>query len=150
MKAFNELKLPLRIVGRGVEFKNLQKIAGPTIEFTGRVSDKELQKIYSEAQAFIFPQEEDFGIVAIEALASGRPIVAYRAGDVEEHIEDRKSGIFFEKQTKDDIIKAVKKFQKIKFNPEYIRQQSLRFAKEKFKKEIKNIVESEYNTIFNL
>jgi len=144
IEAFNELKLPLKVVGRGVEFKNLQKIAGSTIEFMGRVSDQEIKKIYSEAQAFIFPQEEDFGIVAIEALASGRPVIAYRAGDVEENIENGKSGIFFEKQTKSDIIKAVKKFQKIKFDSEYIRQQSLRFAKEKFKKEIKNIVESKY------
>jgi len=145
IEVFNKLGLPLKIVGRGVEFKNLRKIAGPTIEFLGRVSDKELRRIYSRAQAFIFPQEEDFGIVAIEALASGRPVIAYRAGDVEENIEDGKSGVLFKSQAEDDLIKAIKKFQTIKFDPEYIRKQSLRFEKERFKKNIKKIVEDSIN-----
>ncbi len=141
IRAFNEMKLPLKVVGRGMELKNLKKIAGPTVEFLGRVSDRELAGVYSRAQAFLFPQEEDFGIVAIEALASGRPVIAYRSGDVQENIEDGKTGIFFERQTEDDIIKAVKKFQQIDFDKEYIRQQALRFNKEIFKKEIKRIVE---------
>ncbi len=144
IKVFNDLGLPLKVVGRGVEFKNLQKIAGPTIEFLGRVSDKELSKIYSEAQAFIFPQEEDFGIVAIEALASGRPVIAYRAGDVEEHIEEGKSGIFFAEQTEDSLKKAIARFKKMKFQPEYIREQALRFDKELFKERIKSLVEKYY------
>ena len=143
IRAFNRMQLPLKIVGRGVEYKNLQRLAGPTIEFTGRVSDKEIARIYSEAQAFIFPQEEDFGIVAIEALASGRPVIAYRAGDVEEHIEDGRTGIFFEKQTEDDIIKAIERFKKIDFNSEYIREQALKFDKRKFKRKIEEMVESQ-------
>jgi glycosyltransferase involved in cell wall biosynthesis len=141
IRTFNKMQLPLKVVGRGVEFKNLQKIAGPTIEFLGRVSDETIKKIYSESQAFIFPQEEDFGIVAIEALASGRPVIAYRAGDVEEHIENEKTGIFFESQTEDDLIEAINKFQKIDFDSEYIRKQALRFDRERFKTEIKKIVE---------
>ncbi len=141
IRAFNKMKLPLKVVGRGVEFKNLQKIAGPTVEFLGRVSDEELRKIYSQARAFIFPQEEDFGIVAIEALASGRPVIAYRAGDVEEHIENGRSGIFFDRQTEDDLIQAVKRFQKTNFDSHYIRQQSLKFDKERFKTKIKKLVE---------
>ncbi len=141
IRAFNEMKLPLKVVGRGVEFRNLQKIAGPTVEFLGRISDEELKKVYSQAQAFIFPQEEDFGIVAIEAMASGRPVITYRAGDVEEHIENEKSGIFFDNQTEEDLIRAIKKFQKINFDPHYIRQQALKFDKERFKTEIKKLVE---------
>jgi glycosyltransferase involved in cell wall biosynthesis len=145
IRAFNKMRLPLKVVGRGVEFGNLQKIAGPTIDFQGRVSDEELAKIYSKAQAFIFPQEEDFGIVAIEALASGRPVIAYRAGDVEEHIEDGKTGIFFDNQTEVEIIKAVDKFQKMNFDAEYIREQALRFDKKRFKAEIKKTVEEMAN-----
>ncbi len=141
IKAFNQMKLPLKIVGRGVEYKNLRKIAGPTIEFLGRVSDEELRKIYSQAQAFVFPQEEDFGIVAIEALASGRPVIAFRAGDIAENVKDGKSGVLFEKQTVSDIIKAVARFRKMSFEPQKIRQFSLKFSKERFKKEIRKFVE---------
>lgn len=145
VKAFNELKLPLKIVGRGMEMKNLRKIAGSTIEFTGRVSDRDLFKIYSHAKAFIFPQEEDFGIVAIEALASGRPLIAYRAGDIPEHVVENKSAIFFENQTKEDIISAVKKFHEIEFDPEFISQTVLKFDKETFKRKIKMFIEEKYN-----
>jgi len=145
IRAFNKMKLPLKIVGRGVEMRNLRKIAGPTIEFMGRVSDKELKKIYSRTQAFIFPQEEDFGIVAIEALASGRPVIAYRAGDIVENIEDGKTGLFFDNQTVKEIIHAVKRFQNIKFDPHYIRSKAMRFEKEIFKKKIKDFVEEKYS-----
>lgn len=144
IEAFNELKIPLKIVGRGPELKNLEKIAGKTIEFTGRVSDEKLREIYSKAQAFIFPQEEDFGIVAVEALASGRPVIAYKAGDIVEHIEEQKSGLFFNNQTKEDIISAIKRFQKIQFDPNFIRSSALKFNKKYFKERIKNFIEEEY------
>jgi glycosyltransferase involved in cell wall biosynthesis len=144
IEAFNELKLPLRIVGRGMELARLKKIAGPTIEFLGRVSDQELRKIYSRAQAFIFPQEEDFGIVAIEALASGRPLIAYRAGDIPEHVVEGKSGVFFDYQTKEAIMEAVKKFQKIDFDSEFIRSSAQKFDWEGFKERMKDFVEREF------
>lgn len=144
VRAFNELKLPLKIVGRGSELAGLRKMAGPTIEFAGRVSDQELYEIYSKAQAFIFPQEEDFGIVAIEAMASGRPVVAFRSGDIVEHIEEEKTGVFFDEQTKEGIMEAVKKFQKLDFDSGYIREASLRFERENFKSKIKDFVEKEY------
>ncbi len=136
VEAFNQMNLPLWIVGRGLEYGNLKKIAKSNIKFLGRVSDKELSKIYSRARAFIFPQEEDFGIVAIEAMASGRPIIAFRAGDIEENIEENKEGVFFDKQTAPDLIEAVRRFEKIDFDSEYIRQKSLRFDKVIFKEKI--------------
>ncbi|HHX58906.1 MAG TPA: glycosyltransferase family 4 protein [Candidatus Moranbacteria bacterium] len=144
IRAFNKLKLPLKIVGRGVEYNNLKKIAGPTIDFLGRVPDSDLPIIYAKAQAFVFPQEEDFGIVATEALASGRPIIAFRAGDIEERIVDGQNGVFFEKQTVDDLVDAVKRFQQIKFNPIDIRKTVLKFEREEFKIKIKDFVENEY------
>lgn len=144
IKAFNEMKLPLKIVGRGPEFKNLKKIAGPTIEFLGRVSDKRLAQIYSETRGFIFPQEEDFGIVAIEALASGRPIISYRAGDVENRIIENRNGIFFKEQTKEEVIKAVKRFREIKFDSTFIRQTALDYDQKIFKEKIKKFVERKY------
>lgn len=149
IEAFNELKLSLKIVGRGMELENLKKIAGPTIEFAGRVSDKELYEIYSRAQAFIFPQEEDFGIVAIEALASGRPLIAFRAGDIPEHVIEGKSAVFFENQTKKDIIEAVKEYQQIDFDPHFIRQTALKFNKELFKEKIREFVEEKHKWFQN-
>ncbi|MFA5961887.1 MAG: glycosyltransferase [Parcubacteria group bacterium] len=143
IKAFNELKLPLKILGRGPEVNRLKKIAGPNIEFLGRVPEKELFRYFSCCKAFIFPQEEDFGIAAIEAMASGRPIIAYRGGDIPEHIEEGVTGIFFEHQTVEDIISAVKQFKESDYDPKYIREKALRFDKKIFKEKIKNYIEKE-------
>ncbi|HCP08486.1 MAG TPA: glycosyltransferase family 4 protein [Candidatus Moranbacteria bacterium] len=143
IKAFNKLGLPLKVIGRGPELKKLKKIAGPNIEFLGRVPDEELAMHYSKCRAFIFPQEEDFGIVAIEAMASGRPVIAFRGGDIPEHIEEGKTGIFIEKQTADDIMEAIRKFENMKFDPHYIRAQSLKFDREIFKAKIREYVEAE-------
>lgn len=149
IEAFNEMKLPLKLVGRGMEIKRLQQIAGPTIEFLGRVSEEKLREVYSKAQAFLFPQEEDFGIVAIEALASGRPVIALRAGDIVEHVKEGESGVFFDEQTKEGIIDAVRRFQKIDFDSGYIRDTALHFETEKFKGKMKQFVEQEYDKFKN-
>jgi glycosyltransferase involved in cell wall biosynthesis len=143
VEAFNKLGLKLKIIGRGPELENLKKAAKPNIEFVGRVSDEKLADYYAECRAFIFPQEEDFGIVAIEAMASGRPVIAFRGGDIPEHIEEGKTGIFFDKQTPEALIEAVKKFKDEDFDPEYIRTKSLKFDREIFKSKIKDYVEKE-------
>jgi glycosyltransferase involved in cell wall biosynthesis len=144
IEAFNKLGLPLKIIGRGPELKRLKKMARSNIEFLGRVPDKKLADYYSKCQAFIFPQEEDFGIVAIEAMASGRPIVAYHGGDIPEHMEEGKMGVFFKKQTAGDLAKAVKKLQSMSFSPMYIREKSLKFDKKVFKDRIKDYIEKSY------
>ena len=140
IRAFNEMKLPLKIIGRGPELERLQKIAGPTIEFLQRVDDEELKKYYTDCQAVIFPQEEDFGIVAIEALSAGKPLIAYRGGDIPEHMEENKTGVFFDEQTSVGIIDAVEKFQKISFDKDYIRSRVLKFDREIFKEKMKNFI----------
>ncbi|MDR3559233.1 MAG: glycosyltransferase [Candidatus Pacebacteria bacterium] len=145
IEAFNRLGLPLKIISRGPEMKRLQKMAKSNIEFLGRVSDAELTQYFSSCQAFIFPQEEDFGIIAIEAMASGTPIIAYRGGDIPEHTEEGKTGIFFDEQTPEAIMEVVKNFDCKQFDPEYIRQSVLKFDKSVFKAKIKDYVESEYN-----
>ncbi len=143
IKAFNELGLPLKIIGRGPEMKRLKKMANDNIEFLGRVDDKELPKYYANCKAFIFPQEEDFGIVAIEAMASGRPLIAYRGGDIVEHLEEGKTGVFFENQKSEDIVNVVKNFNEDNFDGNYIRAKSLKFDKEVFKKKIKEFMQKE-------
>lgn len=144
IEAFNELGLPLKIIGRGPELKKLKKIAKDNIEFLGRVEDEHLPKYYAACKAFIFPQEEDFGIVAIEAMAAGRPLIAYRGGDIVENMEENKTGVFIEKQTAQDVTVAVNKFLDLEFDGDYIRSKALKFNKDIFKEKIKSYVEEEY------
>ncbi len=144
IQAFNKLGLKLKIIGRGPELERLKKMAGKNIEFLGRVSDEKLSECYSGCKAFIFPQEEDFGIVAIEAMASGKPIIAYRGGDIPEHIENKKTGILFDEQKLENICEAVEKFKTMSFDSEYIRKSVEKFDKEFFKAKIKEYIENEY------
>jgi len=144
VEAFNKLGWPLKIVGGGPEFKKLQKMAGPSIEFLGLISDEKLRGLYAGCQAFIFPQEEDFGIVALEAMASGRPVIAYQAGGALEIIKDGESGIFFKEQSVDSLIEALKRFRLTFFDSKKIREESLKFDKEIFKKKIKDFVEDSW------
>ena len=99
IEAFNKLELPLKIIGSGPEMKKLKKMANWNIEFLGEKNNEELKKYYQECQALIFPQEEDFGIVALEAMACGRPVIAYKGGGALESVIGGKTGMFFEEQT---------------------------------------------------
>jgi len=141
IEAFNRLGWPLKIIGRGPDFKRLSAMAKPNIIFRGRLSDEELARVYSEAKAFIFPQEEDFGIVAIEAMAAGKPIIAFRGGDIVEHVREGEEGLFFDEQTPDCLIETLKKFDPEKFNSQKIREKALPFDREIFKSKIKDYVE---------
>ncbi|MBU2229397.1 glycosyltransferase, partial [Patescibacteria group bacterium] len=99
VQAFNRLGIPLKIFGVGPEFANLKKMARPNIEFLGKVSESEKRKLFSEAIAFINPQEEDFGIVMIESMASGRPVIAFNKGGAREIVVSGKTGELFSDQT---------------------------------------------------
>lgn len=144
IEAFNHLKLPLKIIGEGPEEKRLKKIAGDNIEFLGHLPDKEVAQYYSRARAFIFPQEEDFGITPLEAMASGRPVIAFKGGGALETVVEGKTGLFFSQQTTNSLSRAVNNFNSDYFNPEIIRQQALKFSKNIFKEKIKNFVEETY------
>jgi len=149
IEAFNELGLPLKIIGRGPELKKLKKIAKDNIEFLGRIDDEHLPKYYAQCKAFIFPQEEDFGIVAIEAMSAGRPLIAYLGGDIVENMEEGKVGVFIEKQAAKDVITAVNKFLNLDFDGNYIRSKALKFNKEIFKNKIKEYIKKEYDNFIN-
>jgi len=142
IKAFNELKLPLKIIGIGPELKRLKKLAQSNIEFVGQVSDDELGRYYRGAKALIFPQEEDFGIVPLEAMASGRPVIAYRGGGAQETIIENKTGIFFDTQTPEAIIKAVEEFDYKNFDSATCRSQAEKFSVEIFRKNILSALSS--------
>ncbi len=140
IRACSEQGIPLKIIGRGPEKARLQKLAGPTVEFLSRVDDSDLARYYANAQAFIFPQEEDFGIVAIEALAAGRPLIAYRGGDIIDHIQEGRTGIYIEQQTVKAVKNALERFTQQDFDNEEIAHCAEVFDKSNFERKIRGYV----------
>lgn len=134
--AFNKLSLPLKVIGTGPELEKLKLKAKKNIEFLGHVEDGELKKIYSRALAFVFPAEEDFGIVMVEAIASGRPVIAYNKGGAAEIVKNGISGEFFENQSIESLVSAVKSFTPEKYIPKNVRNEALKFDQTIFKTKI--------------
>lgn len=141
IKACKQLKRKLIIVGDGLEKPNLQAIAGDSIQFLNNIDDQTLKRLYATCQALIFPSFEDFGMVPIEVQASGRPVIAYKAGGALETVTEGVSGVFFINQTVDDIIQAIKIFEQSKFSPLEIRNSVQRFDFEIFKDQITTVIE---------
>ncbi len=146
IEAFKKMGRKLKIFGDGVDRQRLQKIAGQdeNIEFLGRVDDKTKAELYSHCQAFLNPQEEDFGITMVEAMAAGRPILAFNRGGALEIVQAGKSGEFFSEQTPAAIIRAVENFDAGKYNPEEIRAQARQFDASRFKESVKEYIEMEW------
>lgn len=145
IKAFNELGWPLKIIGDGPERRRLLRMAGRNIEFLGFCDDINLRKYYSRCRALIFPQEEDFGIVALEAMASGRPVIAYRGGGVLEIMKEGITGLFFNKQTSDSLLRCLEGFNDSDFDSKTIRERALLFDRGIFKEKIRKFVDDNYN-----
>jgi len=141
VKAFNRLSLPLKIIGIGEEQENIKKIAKPNIEFLGQLNDTEVRKLLSHCRALIHPQEEDFGITPIEAMASGRPVIAYAAGGALESIMPEKTGVFFDEQSWEALADKVIRFKSEQYNPEEIRKHALNFDTIHFKHKIMDFVD---------
>jgi glycosyltransferase involved in cell wall biosynthesis len=138
IQVFNTLKKPLIIVGSGSELINLKNSAGKTVRFVGSVDDTQLINLYKNAKAVIFPQEEDFGLVPLEAQACGTPVIAYGKGGALETVIKDKTGVFFEKQSAESLAKAIHRFEKLSLNPSDCHQNSLRFNSRSFKKSVLN------------
>ncbi|OGJ65973.1 hypothetical protein A3F36_03115 [Candidatus Peribacteria bacterium RIFCSPHIGHO2_12_FULL_55_11] len=138
----NRLKLPLKIAGTGRDFKRLRAMAGPTVEMLGFVSDDALPKLYAGARAFFFPQIEDAGVAALEAQASGTPVIALGQGGALDTVIDGKTGIFFPEQSVASVQKAIEDFSMIDWKPEEIRRHAEQFREEIFRKKIRVAVEN--------
>ncbi len=143
IKAFNKLKLPLKIIGTGSEEGRLKRKAGPNIEFLGNLTDKELIGYYIDCRAFVFAGREDFGLTVLEAQSFGKPVIAYKQGGVLETVVENKTGVFFTPQTEEALIEALKKFMSLRFDPKECIRQAQRFNikifEKRFKEEIKLI-----------
>lgn len=153
IEAFNHLGYPLKIVGSGPEWKRLRAMARSNVEFLGWQPDEVVADSYSKCRALIFPGEEDFGIVPVEAMASGKPVIAFGRGGALETIipydegseagKGAPTGLFFEEQSAERLIEAVKHFLQVEgvFDPVAIRNHTLQWDREVFKEKIKrNIV----------
>lgn len=136
IQAFNRTGLPLKIFGDGPLAAEYRRTARPNIEFVGKVDDARKAELYRGAIAFIHPQEEDFGITALESMASGRPVIAYRKGGALETVVDGVTGEFFDDQEWEELATAVIRFDASKYDPRTIREHAERFDVRTFKRRI--------------
>ena len=143
IETFNELKLPLIVVGDGYEETKLKKLAKENIQFKQNVSQTELKKIYDKCKAFVFMAEEDFGMVMAEAQACGKPVIAYYKGGASEIVEDRVTGLLVDEQSKEALKETVIQMEKLypKFESELIRKKAEKFKEINFIKKINEIIE---------
>lgn len=144
VETFNETGLPLKIVGTGVSEKKLRAAAKENIEFLGFVSDEELRRLYSAAKALIFPQLEDFGIIPLEAMACGCPVIAYGEGGALETVVDGKTGILFPEQSKEALKKAIRQRATHKFVHKDIETHAKKFSEERFQDEMIQYIEKKW------
>jgi len=151
--ACNQLGRRLRIIGKGDQYQSLRRLSGPTIEFLGQADDQTLRDNYAHCRALLFPAEEDFGIVPVEAQSFGRPVLAFGRGGASETVigfasADARSpatstGIFFQEQSAECLAEAILRFESIEreFSPEFIRSNALRFAVPRFKEEMYEFID---------
>lgn len=142
IEACNAMGVELRIIGGGPDLAALRRKAGPTIRFLGRLSDAEVAAEYARCRAFIFPGEEDFGLTPIEAMASGRPVVAYGSGGALETVIEGQTGLFFREPTAACLAAALRDVQALTILPEALQAHALRFDLSVFQETMRRFVEA--------
>jgi glycosyltransferase involved in cell wall biosynthesis len=152
IEACNKLGRALRIVGVGEECQRLRLIAGRKVSFLGALSDEEVREQYARCRALLFPGEEDFGIVPVEAQASGRPVIAFGKGGARETVigvyedglavPERSTGVFFGEQRVDSLVEAILRFEAVEhhFSPSFIRAHAEQFDKKHFLRKMGSFV----------
>jgi glycosyltransferase involved in cell wall biosynthesis len=140
IQACNRLKRRLIIVGEGRDRRQLEAIAGPTIQFKGRRPWAEVTELMANCRAFIFPGFEDFGISPLEAQAAGRPVIAFARGGALDTILEGETGLFFREQSPEALVEAVERFEGLAFEPLQMRRNAERFSNERFKQELSEFV----------
>jgi len=139
--ACTKLNLPLTVISSGPELPRLKAMAGPTVTFTGKISDGEVAHHMAHAEALLFASFDDFGIVPVEAMAAGTPVIAYQAGGALDYIMPGKTGLFFAEQTVDSLVAALQQFDTKSFNANDIRRHAEQFAPEVFVNKMQTFIE---------
>ncbi|MFH0833934.1 MAG: glycosyltransferase [Patescibacteria group bacterium] len=149
ISVFNKLRRRLVIVGDGPRREFLESIAGSTIEFLGWKSDREVHELLQNCRGFIFPGEDDFGIAPVEAMAAGKPVLAFNKGGATETVVHKKTGILFNSQTPASLENGLAEFfaNEKKFEPKKIRAQAQKFSRQIFEQKIRRIVAEEFAKI---
>jgi glycosyltransferase involved in cell wall biosynthesis len=140
--AFNQLGRPLVVIGDGPDARRLQRLAGPSVRFTGRVSDAEVARLLSTARALVVTATEEFGIAAVEAQAAGRPVVALRHGGVTESVREGATGVFYDDATPEALAEAVAGFDPLSVDPDECVANAHRFSRAAFAQEIRANVDA--------
>lgn len=141
VKACTGLNLPLTVIGNGPEHKQLVEMAGPSVQFLTKVTDEEMPQHLARAEAFLFAAFEDFGIVPVEAIAAGTPVIAYKAGGTLDYVKQDKTGVFFDQQTATSLEKALHSFDATKFKPETLQKAAAEFSPTVFKQKMQDLVQ---------
>ena len=142
VRVCTKLGLPLKVVGSGKMLSGLRDIAGPTVEFLGHVSDTDLSQLYRGAIALLYPvEDEDFGIVPVEAMAHGTPVIAHASGGPLESVIDSKTGVLFTDLSLAGLEKAVAKFILGRFNPTFLYHHAKKFSQEEFVQKLTSFIE---------
>jgi len=149
VQAFTDLNLPLWIAGTGRDLARLRSLAGSSIRFLGRVPDEELSGLLARCRAFVFPGMEDFGIAPVEAMAAGRPVIAYAGGGALETVVEGVTGTFFDQRTSASLAEAVRRFEASAYDPAAIRAHAQKFDVSVFKAGMRAAIENELGGEWN-
>lgn len=145
VETFNQIKEPLKIVGTGPDLKKLKAMANQNVEILGEVEGNTLADLYANCRALIFPQIEDAGIVPLEAMSAGRPVIALNRGGSLDSLKEGVTGLFFKEQSIESLTDAIRKFEKMDFDTKAIRKHAEEFDVEKFKQKIGSFVAEKWN-----
>jgi len=140
VQACSELGRKLIVIGEGCEHKKLKKLANDNVQFLGRLPNEQVKKYVAECKALLFPGEEDFGIVPVEAMSSGRPVIAYGKGGALDTVVDGETGVLFGEQTAEALKAAIERFEGMSFDKQRIREHALKFDESVFKERIREFV----------
>jgi glycosyltransferase involved in cell wall biosynthesis len=143
VRACTRLNLPLLVGGAGRDRERLERLAGPTVKFLGRVPDADVPGLMAGCRAFIFPGLEDFGITPVQALAAGRPVIALAGGGALDIVQDGANGVLFAQPTEDDLCAALQRFERLAFDPPAQRRSAERFDRGRFEEQLRAFLERE-------